>query len=169
MRIDQINGLSKDDFVATLGGIFEHSPWVAERAYIALPVPDLAALHRAMAAAMAAASREEQLALLRAHPDLAGKLARAGRLTEASTAEQASAGLDLLTQEEFEAFSRLNTAYTEKFGHPFIIAVRENTKAGILAAFERRLAHSADQEFTTALDQVSRIALHRLTALIEEA
>jgi len=169
VRIAEINGMSREAFVAAFGGIFEHSPWVAEGAYAALPVEDLNGLHGAMAAAMLAAPQDAQLALLNAHPDLAGKLAKAGRLTAASTAEQASAGLDLLTQEEFETFSRLNAAYTEKFGHPFIIAVRENTKISILAAFEARLAHNAAQEFTTALDQVSRIALHRLKAVIEEA
>jgi OHCU decarboxylase len=161
--------MTREAFVEAFGGIFEHSPWVAEGAYAALPVADLNALHGAMASTMLGAPTQRQLDLLNAHPDLAGKLAKAGRLTAASTAEQASAGLDLLTQKEFEDFSRLNAAYTEKFGHPFIIAVRENTKAGILTAFEARLAHTAEQEFATALDQVSRIALHRLKALIEEA
>lgn len=161
--------MSREGFVEAFGGIFEHSPWVAEGAYAALPVKGLSDLHRAMASTMLAASKDAQLALLNAHPDLAGKLAKAGRLTAASTAEQASAGLDLLTQGELERFSRLNTAYVTRFGHPFIIAVRENTKSSILAAFEQRLAHTAAQEFATALEQVSRIALHRLTAIIEEA
>lgn len=167
--IAAINQMSRAQFIEAFGGIFEHSPWVAEQAYEALPVADLKGLHRAMASAMLAAPKKAQLDLLNAHPDLAGKLARAGRLTAASTAEQASAGLDLLTTEEFESFSRLNSAYVARFGHPFIIAVRENTKSSILAAFEARLAHTPEQEFAAALDQVSRIALHRLTAVIEEA
>jgi OHCU decarboxylase len=112
------------------------------------------------------ATDAERLAVLRAHPDLAGKLAAAKRLTEASSAEQASAGLDALTDAERTRFTELNTAYVEKFGFPFIIAVRDHTKASILAAFEQRVGNSAGEEFITACRQVERIALLRLQSLL---
>jgi OHCU decarboxylase len=119
-----------------------------------------------MVAAVDAAGEAQKLALLTAHPDLAGKLARAGALTDASTAEQASAGLDRLSEEEFQRFTAFNIAYTEKFGFPFIIAVRENTKASILAAFGRRITNSREAEFSTALAEVAKIARLRLTNLL---
>jgi urate oxidase len=123
-------------------------------------------LHFALRTQFRLASTEERLAVLRAHPDLAGKLAAAKRLTEASAAEQASAGLDALTDDEREKFTRMNTAYVGKFGFPFIIAVKDNTKASILAAFETRLGNDAEQEFATACAQVERIALLRVQALL---
>lgn len=161
-----LNSAPAADFVAAVGGIFEHSPWVAEAVAGQRPFADRAALHAAMVAAVEAADEGRKLALLRAHPDLAGKLAQAGRLTEASTAEQASAGLDLLTEAEFQRFTAFNTAYTDRFGFPFIIAVRENTKASILKAFEKRIMNSRDQEFTTALAEVAKIARIRLATLL---
>jgi urate oxidase len=161
--------LDEADFVTRYGSIFEHSPWIAERAWAGElgPASDTAiGLHFALRSQFRMATREERLAVLRAHPDLAGKLAAAKRLTEASTAEQASAGLDALTDAERERFTMLNTAYVEKFGFPFIIAVRDNTKASILAAFESRIGNDADTEFDTACAQVERIAQLRLEALL---
>ncbi|WP_068118266.1 allantoinase PuuE [Tropicimonas marinistellae] len=160
--------MDKDSFVAQFGGVFEHSPWIAERAFdLELgPAHDTAiGVHSALARAFRSASDEERTGVLRAHPDLAGKLAQAKRLTADSTAEQASAGLDALTDSERDTFTRLNTGYTEKFGFPFIIAVRDHDKAGILAAFERRLAHDAAAEFAEACRQVERIAELRLQAM----
>lgn len=161
--------LDKAEFVERYGSIFEHSPWIAERAWEGelAPVNDTAiGLHFALRSQFRMATQEERLAVLRAHPDLAGKLAAAKRLTEASTAEQASAGLDALTDAERERFTALNKAYVEKFGFPFIIAVRDNTKASILAAFETRINNSAEAEFAAASAQVERIALLRLKALL---
>ena len=156
-------------FVAAYGGIVEHSPWVAEGAFdLELgPAHDTAGgLHNALMRVFRAAPPEARLKVLRAHPDLAGKLAQARRLTPESTAEQASAGLDALTDAERARFTDLNTAYTAKFGFPFIIAVRDHDKAGILAAFERRLAQDADSEFAEACRQVERITALRLAALL---
>jgi len=153
------------DFVAEFGGIFEHSPWIAERAHgLELgPAHDSArGVHSALARVFRSASEAERLGVLRAHPDLAGKLAAAKRLTPESTAEQASVGLDALTDDERAAFTALNDAYTQKFGFPFIIAVRDNTKASILAAFERRVAQDRATEFAEACRQVERIAELRL-------
>jgi len=157
--------MSREEFVAAFGGIFEHSPWIAERAWqLELgPAHDTAiGVHSALCRAFRAASDDERLGVLKAHPDLAGKLAQAKRLTVESSAEQASAGLDALTDAERAEFERLNAAYTERFGFPFIIAVKENTKATILDAFRTRLDHSRGEEFAAACRQVERIALHRL-------
>lgn len=161
--------LDRAAFVATYGHVFEHSPWIAEAAWDAgLPADADAAvgLHRALCAALAPASAERKLALVRAHPDLAGKLAQAGRLTAESTEEQASAGLDRLTDAERVTFTRLNEAYRERFGFPFIIAVKGLSKADILAAFEQRLKNDREAELATALAQVERIALLRLRDLL---
>jgi urate oxidase len=161
--------LGKAEFVERYGSIFEHSPWIAERAWESEmgPANDTAiGLHFALRNQFRMATPEERLAVLRAHPDLAGKLAAAKRLTGASSAEQASAGLDALTDAEREEFTALNTGYTEKFGFPFIIAVRDNTKASILQAFHHRLTNSGETEFATACAQVERIALLRLQALL---
>ena len=161
--------LDRAGFVATFGHVFEHSPWIAETAWDAgLPVDaDTASgLHRAMCAALAKGTPEARLALIQAHPDLAGKLAQAGRLTAESTAEQASVGLDKLTDEERATFTELNDRYVARFGFPFVIAVRDNTKADILAAFRRRLDNDAAAEEATALAQVERIALLRLQDML---
>jgi OHCU decarboxylase len=157
------------DFVARFGGVFEHSPWIAERAFALElgPAHDSAGgLHNALARIFRAASPEERLGVLTAHPDLAGKLAAARRLTAESTAEQASAGLDALTDAERTRFTELNTAYAGKFGFPFIIAVRDHDKAGILAAFEHRLQNDRDTEFAEACRQVERIAAVRLQDML---
>nr|WP_303623720.1 allantoinase PuuE [Shimia sp. CNT1-13L.2] len=157
--------MDKETFVSEFGGIFEHSPWIAEGAFdLELgPTHDTATgIHSALSRIFRSASQEQRHAVLVAHPDLAGKLAAAKRLTAESTAEQASAGLDALTDQERAEFTALNTAYTEKFGFPFIIAVRDNTKATILEAFKRRVGNDRDTEFTEACKQVERIAELRL-------
>ncbi|MEM8732264.1 MAG: allantoinase PuuE [Pseudomonadota bacterium] len=156
-------------FVDAYGGIFEHSPWIAEGAHALElgPAHDRAVgLHNALTRVFRRAGDEKRLEVLKAHPDLAGKLAAARRLTAESEAEQASAGLDALTDSERERFTALNAAYTETFGFPFIIAVRDHDKAGILTAFERRVAQDRDTEFSEACRQVERIALLRLKELL---
>ena len=164
--------MSRDDYVARFGGVFEHSRWIAERAYDAgglQETPTAEGVHVALVGQFRAASASEQLGVLRAHPDLAGKLAIAGDLTEESRNEQAGAGLDRLSADEHARFTALNTAYTDKFGFPFIIAVKGLSKDDILAAFESRIDNTPEQEFETALRQVERIALLRLTALLPGA
>ncbi|MEM8538293.1 MAG: allantoinase PuuE, partial [Pseudomonadota bacterium] len=149
--------MDRDSFVAAFGGIFEHSPWIAAGAYDQElgPTHDTAVgVHAALAQVFRSASDDQRLGVLRAHPDLAGKLAAAGRLTAASAAEQAGAGLDMLTDDERATFTKLNADYTAKFGFPFIIAVKDNTKATILSAFERRIAHDHAAEFAEACRQV---------------
>lgn len=156
-------------FVARFGGVFEHSPWIAERAWALElgPAHDSpVGLHNALARMFRSATEEERLGVLTAHPDLAGKLAAAQRLTAESTAEQASAGLDALTDAERARFTELNTAYVARHGFPFIIAVRDNTKASILAAFETRLNNDRATEFATACAQVERIARLRLEDML---
>ncbi len=167
--LDAVNALDAAAFVSTFGSIYEHSAWVAERAYAARPFATVTALANAMAAMVAAASESEQLALLRAHPDLAGRAALAGELTPASSAEQARAGLDKLTSAEMERFRRSNADYTARFGFPFILAVKYWGKAHILAAFDRRLHNTHEQEVRTALGEVDKIALVRLLDLVEPA
>lgn len=164
-RIERPSAMSLARFTERFGAVYEHSPWVATRAHALElgPAHDSATgLANALARVFRTASPEERLAVLKAHPDLAGKLAAAKRLTPESTAEQASAALDALTDTERAAFQRLNTAYTTKHGFPFIIAVRDTTKASILAAFQTRLANDTATEFTTACAQVERIATLRL-------
>ncbi|HVW93559.1 MAG TPA: allantoinase PuuE [Devosia sp.] len=163
--------MGKDDFVAKFGSIYEHSPWIAERAWEGElgPANDNAVgMNFALRSVFRSATEAEQLAVLRAHPDLAGKLAAAKKLTEASAAEQASAGLDVLSDDEREKFLHLNAAYVQKFGFPFIIAVRDHTRPEILAAFEKRLGNSWETEVLTACRQVERIAQLRLAALFAE-
>jgi 2-oxo-4-hydroxy-4-carboxy-5-ureidoimidazoline decarboxylase len=157
--------MTRPEFVKRFGGVYEHSPWVAEAVYDARlrPAHDgVKALHVAMIEAVETAPRERRLELLRAHPDLAGRLAIRGELTPASTAEQASARLDACTPAEFDRLQELNTAYRAKFGFPFIMAVRGKTRLEILAAFERRIHNDPEAEFRTALDEVHKIALLRL-------
>ena len=142
--------------------LFEHSPWVEARADARPPSGDR---HADLMAVVHDATPDEQLALIRAHPELAGKAAVDGSLTEASAAEQASAGLDRLSEAEFDRFHALNAAYREKFGFPFIICVRRTDKAGILAAMERRLANDRDTEIATALDEIGKIVRLRLETM----
>lgn len=150
------------DFSAALAGIYEHSPWIAEAVAAKRPFASLAALHEAMIAVVRAAAPEKQLALVKAHPDLAGKAARAGELTAASTNEQMSAGLDRLSEADYARFHQLNDAYKARFGFPFIVCVRRHTRDSILHAFEQRLAHSAEAELAAALSEIFRIAALRL-------
>ncbi|MDQ2066923.1 allantoinase PuuE [Xinfangfangia sp. CPCC 101601] len=168
-RIERPSQMSRERLVQVYGSIFEHSPWIAERAYeLELgPAHDSATgLHNALARIFRSASQAERLGVLQAHPDLAGKLAAAKRLTAESTAEQASAALDALTDEERATFQRLNTDYVAKHGFPFIIAVRDNDKASILAAFHARIGNDTATEFATACRQVERIAELRLKDLL---
>lgn len=168
---ERVTLLPRDEFVARFGGVFEHSAWIAEQAYeLELgPAHDTATgLHNAMARVFRGASDEQRLAVLNAHPDLAGKIAQAKRLTPESASEQASAGLDALTDAEREDFTRLNGAYTEKFGFPFIIAVKGLTKDQILAAFEQRVGNDRETEFAEACRQVERIALLRLEDMLDD-
>lgn len=162
---------AREDFIARFGGVFEHSPFIAERAYddglIFVPLT-AKGVHQALVSVFRAASREERLGVLCAHPDLAGRLAIAGGLTEDSRKEQAGAGLDRLSPQEHARFTELNTAYTQKFGFPFIIAVKGLDRQDILAAFEKRVHNSPDEEFGTATAQVERIAALRLAALLPE-
>ncbi|MDX3978339.1 2-oxo-4-hydroxy-4-carboxy-5-ureidoimidazoline decarboxylase [Shinella sp.] len=161
--------IDRADFLARFGGVFEHSPFIAERALdagaVALPLT-ADGVHAALTDAFRKASAAEQLGVLTAHPDLAGKLAIAGGLTEDSRKEQAGAGLDRLSPDEHARFTALNAAYVEKFGFPFIIAVKGLTKDDILAAFEVRVGNTVDEEFETAKTQVERIALLRLKAAL---
>jgi 2-oxo-4-hydroxy-4-carboxy-5-ureidoimidazoline decarboxylase len=158
MTLDALNASSRETFVAELGGIFEESPWAAERTWPHRPFASLDALHRAMASEVKASSHAEQLALLCAHPDLGTR----ARMTTASAGEQAGAGLDRLSPAEFAQLQQLNTAYREKFGFPFLFAVKGSTKDDVLAALARRLAAPVDEEFAEALRQVFRIAWFRL-------
>jgi 2-oxo-4-hydroxy-4-carboxy-5-ureidoimidazoline decarboxylase len=153
----------RDTFIARYGALFEHSPWVVMRAAERLP---FASLHAGLMQVVRDASPDEQLALIRAHPELAGKAAVDGTLTQASAAEQASAGLDRLSQEEFDRFHALNTAYAQKFGFPFIICVRLSNKAGILEAMERRLGNDCETEIATALEQIGEIVRLRLENIL---
>ncbi|NRP73156.1 Uric acid degradation bifunctional protein [Ensifer psoraleae] len=161
--------LSEEAFIARFGGVFEHSKWIAKRVFAGelSPANDTAiGLHAALVHVFRSATEEERLAVLNAHPDLAGKLAEAKRLTESSTNEQASAGLDALTDGERERFTTLNSAYVEKFGFPFIMAVKGRRKDEILTAFESRLGNGRETEFNTACRQVERIALLRLQDML---
>ena len=158
MTLDELNASSREGFVAALGSIFEDSPWAAERAWRHRPFASLEALHQAMMTEVSASSRDEQLGLLRAHPDLGTR----ARMTAASAGEQAGAGLDRLTPSEFDRLRELNTAYREKFGFPFLFAVKGSTKHDVLAALAARLPATVDEEFAEALRQVSRIAWFRL-------
>jgi 2-oxo-4-hydroxy-4-carboxy-5-ureidoimidazoline decarboxylase len=162
MTLDEVNRLAHADFVATFGDIAEHSPWVAERAAADRPWQERRDMIASFAAAMQSAAEAAKLALLRAHPDLAGKAALAGELTDDSRREQAGAGLDTLSADEFERFTTMNVAYKEKFGFPFIFAVKGADKYQILEAFETRLEHSREVEFDTACAQVCRIFRFRI-------
>jgi OHCU decarboxylase len=156
----------REAFVARYGAVFEHSPWVAEAAWEAGPFDSVEALHAALVAAVERAPRERRLALIRAHPDLAGRAAIAGELTPDSTREQASAGLDRLTPEEYAAFTKANAAYRERFGFPFISCVREHSVASLLTWGRARLEREPDAEARTALAEVDKIVGLRLQALV---
>jgi 2-oxo-4-hydroxy-4-carboxy-5-ureidoimidazoline decarboxylase len=158
MTIDALNSLSREDFVNAVGWVFEESPWVAERVWNSRIFEDADSLHQAMVNQVEATSSEKQLALLRAHPDLGTR----ARVTAASDSEQSGAGLDHLTPPEFERLQRLNTQYRDKFGFPFLFAVKGSTKHDILRALEQRLEDDPEQEYREALRQVYRIARFRI-------
>ena len=168
LTLAALNAMPAAQFVAHLGEVFEHSPWVARRAAVGRPFSSVGVLHDVMVAAVRAAGPEAQDTLIRSHPDLAGKAARARDLSDASTGEQASAGLDSLSDAEYERFDRLNRSYRDKFGFPFIIAVKGLDKTAILTAFERRIGHDEETERQTALEQIARIARLRLNDLVRE-
>ncbi len=166
MRLHDLDTLGRAGFIHGLGEIFEHSPWIAERAWDRRPFADADGLLTAMIAVVEAASGDEKLALIRAHPDLAGKAARAGALTDHSTAEQAGAGLDRLSDTQFRRFHRLNDTYKARFGFPFVIAVRGHTRETILAAFETRLENDQAAETAEALRNIGLIARFRMDDLL---
>lgn len=163
--------MSREDFMDLFGGVYEHSPWIAEAVFadgLTGTQDTVAGLHGSLRSAVDDADDDRQLALLRAHPDLAGKLAVAGELTAESSSEQASAQLDQCTAEEFTEFQSLNDRYKETFGFPYILAVRGRNRQEILENFRSRVDNDAETEFAEALKQVHRIALLRIEALFQE-
>ena len=168
VTLAEINNGDAAQFVGVLGEVFENSPWLVERAAATRPYPTRDALVAQLVDLMNAAAPDEQLALIRAHPDLAGKAARAGQLTDSSAREQAGAGLDQLTDAEFDRFNRLNADYQARFGFPFIIAVRDHTRASILAAFEDRLTNEPAREVTEAMRNIARIVGLRIFDTVTE-
>ncbi|CAJ0729545.1 MULTISPECIES: 2-oxo-4-hydroxy-4-carboxy-5-ureidoimidazoline decarboxylase [Ralstonia] len=165
-NLSQLNSMDAAQFVQVLGGIYEHSPWVAEQAATQRPFASAEALATAMRNAVDTAGIEPQLNLVRAHPELAGKAAVRGELTAESTREQSGAGLNLCTPEEFARLQALNTQYNEKFGFPFILAVRGYDRHGIIDNFSKRVENDRDTELRTSLEQIHRIAGFRLADLI---
>ncbi|MDH3762867.1 MAG: 2-oxo-4-hydroxy-4-carboxy-5-ureidoimidazoline decarboxylase [Gammaproteobacteria bacterium] len=168
LRIEEINQRSETDFVSLLDSIFEHSPWVPELVYDRRPFENRESLHREMVAAMRQAPELQRMALLCSHPELAGKEAASGSLTDASQREQAGAGLDQCSAEELRQIQALNQAYRERFEFPFIIAVSGLDKYQIIAAMQQRLGNSRSDEFETALGEVEKIARIRIDALIDD-
>jgi 2-oxo-4-hydroxy-4-carboxy-5-ureidoimidazoline decarboxylase len=168
MTLDQLNALDRSAFVAQLGGIFEHSPWVAERVVAQRPFASVDALHAAMVEVVAAASNTEKLVLIRAHPQLAGKAAIRNELTAASRSEQHGAGLDQCSADEFSRITELNDAYQQRFGFPFILAVRGHGRDSIIANMAERLNNAPTHEHDEALRQIARIARFRLSDLIQD-
>jgi 2-oxo-4-hydroxy-4-carboxy-5-ureidoimidazoline decarboxylase len=162
MTLAELNASDRSGFVEAIGWVFEHSPWVAERAWEQRPFPTIERLHEAMARAVADASTAEQLALLRAHPELGVVRGQSEQISAASRLEQAGAGLDALRGDELERLRALNAAYREKFGFPFLYAVKGSTTRDVLNALERRLTSMRDAEHQEALRQVYRIARFRL-------
>ena len=168
ITLAELNQLDQAAFVSRLGHIFEHSPWVAAGVWSARPFHSVNQLHQAMVAVVEKAPSAQQLALIRAHPDLAGRMAQEGTLTRESTSEQQAAGLDQLNDEQRAHFAHYNAAYWERFGFPFVICARENRKEAILAAFPRRLSHSYEHEIATALAEIAKIAALRLRDVLNE-
>jgi 2-oxo-4-hydroxy-4-carboxy-5-ureidoimidazoline decarboxylase len=169
VTLHDLNGANRAAFTAALGHLFEHSPWIAEETWARRPFRDPAHLHAELAATMHAAPRARQLALINAHPDLAGRLARQNQLTTESAREQSSAGLNRLSADELAEFQRLNADYRARFGFPFIICARLNAKDAILAAMRARLSHSSEAEFAAALLEIEKIARLRLEDLLKPA
>jgi 2-oxo-4-hydroxy-4-carboxy-5-ureidoimidazoline decarboxylase len=166
VTLTELNSVSREDFVRVVGPVFEHSPWIAEATYPQRPFASLDALHQALTQTVCEADETKQLILIRAHPDLVGRLALSGQLTQESTKEQSSAGLDRLTAEEVQLFQANNAAYQEKFGFPFVICARLNRKEAILNGFKVRLQHSRAAEIQTALEEIGKIARLRLADIV---
>jgi len=168
LTLAEINSLSREKFVRIFGGLFEHSPWIAETTWAKRPFASFEKLHETFCQNVLNATEEKQLMLIRAHPDLVGRAALAGTLTRESTNEQAGAGLNQLTPEEIETFTKSNAAYREKFGFPFVICARLNKKDAILNGFRIRLNHSREQEIRDALEEIFKIAELRLRDLTHD-
>lgn len=166
MTLDQLNAMPLDSFTDNLRSIFEHSPWIARAAWPQRPFADIDALHAAMCLVLAQANDDAKLALIRAHPELAGKAAIRGELTDASTREQSGAGLNQCSAEEFAELTKMNSAYNARFGFPFILAVRGHTRSTIIANMRERLGSNPAAEIATALRQIERIAIFRLRDLL---
>jgi 2-oxo-4-hydroxy-4-carboxy-5-ureidoimidazoline decarboxylase len=167
MTLAQLNSLSREDFVRIVGPVFEYSPWIAEMTWPMRPFASVEALYTALCETVRGAGVEKQLALIRAHPDLVGRLALTGQLTKESSGEQASAGLDRLSPEEVALFQSNNVAYKAKFGFPFVICARLNKPEAILNGFKVRLQNSREQEIKTALEEIGKIAYLRLQDIVE--
>lgn len=166
VTLAEINGLEREEFTAGLGHLFEHSPWVARETWPRRPFATVEGLHAALCATLQGAPEADQLALIRAHPDLAGRLAQMGQLTQESTREQASAGLDRLPAEEMAAFQRLNDDYRQRFGFPFVICARLNRREAIFEAMRKRLGNAAGEERKAALAEIEKIAWLRLQDVV---
>ena len=167
MKLRELNEFDQGGFTFALADIFEHSPWIPSETWIKKPFSSVDDLHEKLCETLATASSELKIKLIRAHPDLAGKLAMSGELTEFSSNEQQSAQLDKLTEEQFNRITELNNRYRETFGFPFIICVKEHTQASIFKHFEDRIRNDSDSELEAALFQIGRIAWHRLNDLID--
>ncbi len=166
--LQQINDYTPEQFSAAFGAVYEHSPWIAQRAFARRPFADASQLYLGLYGVVRSASEGEQVALLNAHPELAGKEAQAGSLTSASTHEQSGAGMNALSPEEFAELQLLNRRYREQFGFPFIICVRLNSRQAVFAALRGRLHNSRDQELNNALSQVGDIARLRVLDLLAQ-
>ncbi len=167
LTLADLSTLTQDDFTERLGNIFEHSPWIARGAWAARPFADAAALHQAMLDVLADADEQSKLDLILAHPELAGKEAASGTLTQSSTSEQKGAGLDQCSAQELQRLRALNAAYRERFGFPFVVAVKGLSRYEIMDAVERRLQHDRRTEFAACLAEIGKIARFRLDALFE--
>jgi OHCU decarboxylase len=168
VTLAELNDANETRFIAMLGHVFEHSPWIAAAAARRRPFASVDELHRAMCMVVAEAEVADRLALIAAHPDLVGRAALAGTLTTASQAEQSSAGLDRLDPEEIAMFADLNASYRTRFGFPFVICVRENKKAAIIAGLQARVTNERPAEIATALGEIAKIARLRLADLVRE-
>jgi len=164
--LDALNAAGQSTFVATLGDIFERSPWIPERAWAERPFESVEGLHAALCSVVRGATHDERVALIAAHPDLVGRAARNGTLTPSSREEQAAAGLDRLVPEEIATFNELNAAYRERFGFPFVICVRENRKDAIVRGLRERVRNAREAEIGTAIAEIEKIARLRLFAVV---
>lgn len=169
VTLSQLNALSQAEFTQALGAIFEHSPWIPNRAWAARPFACVGALHAAMVQVLNNASEGEKLGLICAHPELAGKEAKAGTLTSESKSEQRGAGLDQCTAQELETLRSLNMAYREKFGFPFVVAVKGLTRNDILTLIAQRIQNSKEDEFNRCLLEITKIAMFRLQSQVHES